>query len=132
MFTTTNGRLRLGIGEDGTWLVEVDDKIVGLEHRAHFRALLPLLEEEPRRTLRALNVAVEEHHLAVSPVEELVLHALEFASSYWKELALYWLETAAPLNDDIREHLESIAARNSKWPQPLRDRAKRLLRSHSR
>jgi hypothetical protein len=132
VFTTTDGRLRLAVGDDGKWIVEIDDKVVDLEHRAQFRALLPLLEEEPRRTLDTLNAAMEEHHLAAPPTEELILHSLEYASSYWKELALHWLETAGSWNDEIREHLESIAARDSEWPQPLRHRAKRLLRSHAR
>lgn len=132
VFTTTDEKLRLGVGEDGNWLVEVGDRVVGLEHREEFRALLPLLEEEPRRAIGTLNAAMQEHHLAASPTEELILHALEYASSYWKALALHWLETAGPWNDAIREHLESIAAKDSKWPQPLRHRAKRLLRSHAR
>lgn len=132
VFTTTSGRLRLGIGDDGDWLVEVGGKVVGLEHPDQFRALLPLLEEEPRRTLGTLNAAMEEHHLPASLTEGLILHSLEYASSYWKELAFSWLETAGLWNDEIREHLVSIAAKDSKWPRPLQHRAKRLLRGRAR
>ncbi|MBL4688272.1 MAG: hypothetical protein JKY37_27035 [Nannocystaceae bacterium] len=131
IFTTKDGSVCLGISAEGGWVAEVRGARIDLERREAFRALLPVLEEEPRDVTELLNAAIQEHDLAAFPVEELILHALEFASSYWKELALAWLESAPRWSPALAERLEAIGAKGSKWPQPMRHKVQKLLRAHA-
>lgn len=127
--TTKDGRRRLLLGDQGKWLAEIDGKCVALDQRRQFRDLLPLLEEDPQGAADRWSAAVPSPLLSAFPLDELLLHALEEASSYWKRLALGWLEIKPQWSDEIRDYLVSLAASEPRWPQALRHRAQALLRS---
>ncbi len=131
-FTTRDGSLHLGVNDGAGWAVEVAGRVVGLDRREAFRTLLPLLEEDPRHVMQSLNACIKEDDLAPFPAQELILHALQFASAYWKELALHWLESLGVWSAEIEEQLDSLAAKESKWPQALKHRALKIRRTLAR
>lgn len=130
-FTTKDGTVRLGIEDDVRWVAEAAGRLVDLEQREDFRALLPLLEENASSVAESVTETTTTHGVAPFPTEELILHALQLASAYWKDLALNWVESLGLWNQEIEQYVGSLAARESKWPQALKHRAGRILRAHA-
>lgn len=127
-----NGGGRLLILDDGSLIVRFGERALPLGDRATYMPLLPLLEKDPHRIASALESqghAVRELH---SFVNELVLHALEFSSVYWKQLALSWIDELNLWNDEIEALLREICTRRSLWPQPLKRTARIILRNFDR
>lgn len=124
-FIICDGSFRFCIGNDGIWKVGAGSKTVALSNRSSFVAALPLLEEDPN----ASSVRELTDGTPPFPVDELILHALQFSSGYWKERALTWLEVVGVRSNELKEELTSIFSAESVWSQALRHRARRLVRS---
>lgn len=131
-FTTNDGSLRLGFSDRAHWSVESAGQVVRLDHRKAFRTLLPLLEEDPQHVMRSLNASIKGDDVVPFPAHELILHALQFASAYWKGLSLHWLESLGVWNAEIEEQLNSLVASQSKWPQALKHRALKVRKTLAR
>ncbi len=118
--TMKNGSVRVVCDASGQWWVELGEGLIALDRRESFLPLLPLLEESPR--------TITTESGTPFPIEDLVLHALHFGSSYWKDLALTWVESLDIWSDEMDEQVRRLTVRGSKWPQRLRHRAANLCK----
>ena len=121
--------IRLGY-DGGVWTAVIDDRRERLESRPSFMFVLPILEQSPLEWLQRFHD--EAASIGVSdpfPIEELVLHALEHSSGYWKALALGWVEDLDLRMPDLQAQLASLAEPGSTWPSEVVKRARQILRA---
>lgn len=124
------GELRL-LYLAGAWALDTAEGPKQLDERTAVGAF-PLLEKPYAEVHREIAEALAQSGISEPnpfPRELILTQALTVASSYWKQLALEWIATEkittlTPAVDRL--------ARDTKWPQELRTRARKVLRDLSR
>ena len=120
------------LGWDGqVWTAVFADQERPLGDRSSFMFVFAILEQDPRAWRRHFRDEADSGRIVEPfPIGELVLHALECSSAYWKALALRSVEEFVSADTQARiERLSSIVDRESTRPSELVRRAKRILRT---
>jgi hypothetical protein len=126
--------VRLGILEDGRWVVQTNRGLVRLDEADNLSALLPLLEGPPSDVHSTLVRALSARHLPDSlaenfPTEELIIFGLNAWGKHWPMMALKWAESRI-VTDRVAVVLRRLVDEGR--TQQIRHGAKRLLTTWKR
>lgn len=122
----------LGLTEEGFWVADSRDKLLGLGKNGFFIPLLPILEQNYEEFLNAFKASLKHRGLPISIVSDFpwlktIICGLEQYSDYWATLALQWLESNKELQTvELMPILQKVSG--AKWAkQKVRQRSKRIL-----
>jgi hypothetical protein len=124
---------RLGITDEGTWVVSGHEGLVVDAAWSHYWVLLPLLEHPFEDAARSVAAGLEAAGVQPGaeqafPWEKVIECALEGPLDYWARLALDWIP-AVGLTPALAQALRSLE--QARWAsQQVRHRARSLLRRH--
>jgi len=129
-----HGHVRLGISNDGKWVLQTNDTLVHLDETGHLAPLLPLLERSLSDVHSCLVQALGARNLPEAlaeefPVEELIIFGLSAWGKHWPKMALNWAE-ARPVTARVDAVLRRLL--DGGPTQEVRHAAKRLLAKWNR
>lgn len=120
--------LRLGLSEQGHWVVIGPSSATELRSGIRPVFLLPLLQMSRSEALSTLKAELRIHNIDVDalkyfPVEDIVVAGLESSAEHWSSLALTW---AAEMVPTPRLHEALAHLTKSGVTQAIRHQAKKI------
>jgi hypothetical protein len=124
-----HGHVRLGISDEGRWVLQTNETLMRLDETEHMAPLLPLLERSLSDVHDCLVQGLAARNLPEAlaeefPAEELVIFGLNAWGKHWPKMALNWAE-AKPATDRVTAVLRRLLDEGR--TQEVRHAAKRLL-----